>query len=122
MLREYSQLVPSTGERTVAPVAEAEPVAAPAPVPAPEPVVDETPSRLAVRVKGAKRCRVRIGDTHLGKTPFAGKPVPPGTHRVYVKRARRPVYSEVLDFYPGEAQTLRLTKAHFKRRGSVARK
>lgn len=125
LLRVYPQLVPGTPDRVAVakaePIAEPVAVAEPTPAPAPVPIVDETPSSLAVRVKGAKRCRVRVGDERFGKAPFRAKPVPPGTHRVFVKCPKRPVYSEVLDFYPGEPKQLFLKKAHFKRR-RVARK
>ena len=84
--------------------------------------VDEAISSLAVRVKGAKRCRVRVGDERLGKAPFRDKPVVAGTHRVYVKCPNRPVYSEVLEFYPGEPKKLLLKRADFRKSRRVARK
>jgi hypothetical protein len=121
LLRVYPQLVPGSSEQTAA-VARAEPVAVqPVPVAPLEPV-DETPSSLAVRVKGAKRCRVRVGDERMGKAPFRAKPVVPGTHRVFIKCARRRTFSDVIEFQPGEPQQLVLTRADLRTSRHVARK
>lgn len=121
LLRVYPQLVPGSNDGTATPVASAEPVVAEAvPVAVVEPA-NESPSSLAVRVKGAKRCRVRVGDERLGKAPFRAKPVVPGTHRVFVKCRRRPAYSEVIDFFAGEPQQLVLTRADFRNNHQVAR-
>jgi len=124
LLRVYPELVPDASEQTAAPIAKAEPVAVqpvPAVVPAPVPV-EEAPSSLAVRVKGAKRCRVRVGGERFGKAPFRAKLVVPGTHRVFVKCPGRPVYSEVIEFYPGEPKKLFLKRADFRKSRRVARK
>jgi hypothetical protein len=122
LLRVYPDLVSNTSEQTAVPVAKVEAVAVAA-LSAPEPDLIEQPlSSLAVRVKGAKRCRVRVGDERFGKAPFRAKPVAPGTHRIFVKCPGRKVYSEVLDFYPGEPKKLHLKRADFRKSRRVARK
>jgi hypothetical protein len=109
----------------VEPAAPVEPAVAPAAEIAesvPGPAEELELGSLSVRVKGARRCAVRLDHQAMGKAPVLADNVEPGKKVVTVKCAKRPAVSRVVYVEPGEDEKLVLSRRDLargkKQRGS----